>query len=411
MKLPKKYLTKNPNVMKREIRKHGEKKDSDSSAYGPWDADYKSRKAGKGKQVETKPSKYTQKYKKMFGEGLENRRILDFDSFISEGINESEKSKSGPVDKALRKKAKKSGMPLGILRQVWNRGYAAWKTGHVPGTTPQQWAMARVNSFIVGGKTTKMSDKALYKQAKKSKTKSVREQIRPNLASSTYVKKPLLNPERVLRLSNKYECLPKGYGFIADRLIKKGYDKEFLKASFSVLGRESSYGSGLRYNITAPLKTIADFFGAGSSLGPAQMKSKTAKELGVSEDSILTVEGAVIAVYKYLKRSYEIAKRNGYTSSPSVNFKNGTGDAALDISIASYNLGIEKIVKYCDTDNPNLKKPCELSGKRIDGLLVSNKHAKNYLPNFKTERWDKVEISTHGYVKEVAGRMKKMNCF
>ena len=168
MKLPKKYLTKNPNVMKREIRKHGKKKDSDSSAYGPWDADYKSRKAGKGKPVETKPSKYTEKYKKMFGE---TRRVLDFDSFISEGLYENEKSKSGPVDKALKKKSEKSGMPLGILRQVWNRGYAAWKTGHVPGTTPQQWAMARANSFIVGGKTTKMSDKTLYKRAKESKSR------------------------------------------------------------------------------------------------------------------------------------------------------------------------------------------------------------------------------------------------
>ena len=68
MKLPKKYLTKNPNVMKREIKKHGDKEDNDSSAYGPWDADYKSRKAGKGKPVETKPSKYTKKYKEMFGE-------------------------------------------------------------------------------------------------------------------------------------------------------------------------------------------------------------------------------------------------------------------------------------------------------------------------------------------------------
>ena len=52
----------------------------------------------------------------------------------------------------LKKKAEKSGMPLSILRKVYNRGMAAWKTGHRPGTTPQQWAMARVNSF-----TTKSS--------------------------------------------------------------------------------------------------------------------------------------------------------------------------------------------------------------------------------------------------------------
>ena len=70
MKYPKKYLSTNPNVMKREIKKHGDKADSDSSAYGPWDADYKSRKAGKGKAVKTKTSKYTKKYKEMFGENL-----------------------------------------------------------------------------------------------------------------------------------------------------------------------------------------------------------------------------------------------------------------------------------------------------------------------------------------------------
>ena len=52
----------------------------------------------------------------------------------------------------LVKKAEKSGMPYGILKKVYDRGMAAWRTGHRPGTTPQQWAMARVNSF-----TTKSS--------------------------------------------------------------------------------------------------------------------------------------------------------------------------------------------------------------------------------------------------------------
>lgn len=85
MKLPKKYLTTNPGVMKREIKKHGHKADDDDSAYGPWDADYKSRKAGKGKKVETKPSKYTKKYKEMFGEGLENlTNLKGWDDFISD---------------------------------------------------------------------------------------------------------------------------------------------------------------------------------------------------------------------------------------------------------------------------------------------------------------------------------------
>ena len=98
---------------------------------------------------------------------------MDYESFssnVSEGKRKYSVSTPGsPSDKALKKKSEKSGFPLGILKEVFKRGKAAWKTGHVPGTTPDQWAYARVNSFITGGKTTKMQDKALYQQAKKSK--------------------------------------------------------------------------------------------------------------------------------------------------------------------------------------------------------------------------------------------------
>ena len=68
---------------------------------------------------------------------------------------------------ALVNKAKKSGMPYSILKKVYDRGMAAYKTGHRPGATPQQWALARVNSF-----TTKSSgtwggaDKDLAKQVR-----------------------------------------------------------------------------------------------------------------------------------------------------------------------------------------------------------------------------------------------------
>ena len=50
--------------------------------------------------------------------------------------------------KGLVTKSDKSGMPYNILKKVYDRGMAAWKTGHRPGTTPQQWAFARVNSFV-----------------------------------------------------------------------------------------------------------------------------------------------------------------------------------------------------------------------------------------------------------------------
>jgi len=194
MKLPKKYLTANPNVMKREIKKHGDKRDDDPSAYKEWDADYKSRKAGKGKPVKTKPSKYTKKFKELYGENEVDKNIgniiplEDFESNVEIVVNEVlmelkdyleglefddslSIQENSPVDKALKNKSKKTGFPLGILRKVFDRGYAAWKKGHVPGTTPQQWGLARVNSFVVGGRTTKVSDGALYRQAKKNRKK------------------------------------------------------------------------------------------------------------------------------------------------------------------------------------------------------------------------------------------------
>ena len=57
-------------------------------------------------------------------------------------------------EEGLKNKAEKSGISLGILKQVYNRGLAAYKTGHRPGATAPQWAMARVNSFITKGKGT-----------------------------------------------------------------------------------------------------------------------------------------------------------------------------------------------------------------------------------------------------------------
>ena len=53
------------------------------------------------------------------------------------------------ASKGLAAKADKSGISIGTLRKVYNRGVAAWKTGHRPGTTPEQWGYARVNAFIV----------------------------------------------------------------------------------------------------------------------------------------------------------------------------------------------------------------------------------------------------------------------
>ena len=111
---PKKYY-KGLSKKDKEARAKHFRKGSKSPA--PGDADAK-----------TKPSKHTLKFRKMFGEG--------------------------DADKALKKKSDKSGIPVGILKQVFKRGVKAWQTGHRPGTTAVQWGHARVNSFITKGKGT-----------------------------------------------------------------------------------------------------------------------------------------------------------------------------------------------------------------------------------------------------------------
>ena len=107
---PKKYVSglsdKDKKAHDRHLEKGSKKSDSDKSAYKQSPAD---------KKAKTKPSVHTKKYKQMFGEG---------DVELNEVI------------KGLKKKAEKSGMPYSILKQVYNRGMAAWKGGHRPGTTP-----------------------------------------------------------------------------------------------------------------------------------------------------------------------------------------------------------------------------------------------------------------------------------
>ena len=72
--------------------------------------------------------------------------------------------------KGLKKKAEKSGISYGILKKVYDRGMAAWRGGHRPGASQQQWAFARVNSFITKGSGTwGKADKDLAKQVRGSK--------------------------------------------------------------------------------------------------------------------------------------------------------------------------------------------------------------------------------------------------
>jgi len=62
--------------------------------------------------------------------------------------------------------SKATGVPLKYIQASYNRGLAAWRTGHRPGATQQQWGYARVYSFLLKGKTYHTTDSDLVQDAK-----------------------------------------------------------------------------------------------------------------------------------------------------------------------------------------------------------------------------------------------------
>jgi len=107
-----------------------------------------------GVPVETGPSKYKSK--------LPMSKAAAVLAAEEIGIDEG--------DNGLAAKAKKSGVSLSTLKTVYKRGVAAWNSGHRPGTTPAQWGMARVNSYITKGKGTYHgADKDLREDARLDK--------------------------------------------------------------------------------------------------------------------------------------------------------------------------------------------------------------------------------------------------
>ena len=70
-----------------------------------------------------------------------------------------------PKARSLEAKAAVTGVPLSFIRESYNRGLAAWRTGHRPGATQQQWGYARVHSFLLCGKTALTTDSDLRKAA------------------------------------------------------------------------------------------------------------------------------------------------------------------------------------------------------------------------------------------------------
>jgi len=70
-----------------------------------------------------------------------------------------------PDARSLEDKAAATGVPIHFIKASYNRGLAAWRTGHRPGATEQQWGYARVHSFLLCGKTALTTDSDLRRKA------------------------------------------------------------------------------------------------------------------------------------------------------------------------------------------------------------------------------------------------------
>jgi hypothetical protein len=168
---------KTKDARARDIERKSKMSTSDPDAYEPMPGDEKEPK---------KQSVYNARFKKMFGE--EDDENVSYEEYIDKmdqllessprgriGLlrilessdPESERNaaleESDMVTKSLRNKAKLARAPLGALRAIYDKGLAAYRTGHRPGASQHAWAMARVNSVLTGGPARRV-DAAQWKQ-------------------------------------------------------------------------------------------------------------------------------------------------------------------------------------------------------------------------------------------------------
>ena len=112
----------------------------------------------------------------------------------------------------------------------------------------------------------------------------------------------------------KYPCIPPKFVLPYQYLLEdRKYDERFLKGALGIIGRESSFASGRRYNVLVLVKFFMSLLGSGHSVGPAQMSSDTSKDLGFNILEISTRTGALDAAYQYLSKLYKTAISRGYS--------------------------------------------------------------------------------------------------
>jgi hypothetical protein len=114
--------------------------------------------------------------KKSKNKKSKNKKSKNNESFQSKNISKYTKSWNknyGSKSTSLISKSKISGVPLSILKKVYNKGLSAWRgSSHRPGASQHQWGVSRVNSFLTCGKTWYFPDHKLAKEAMKRSPKA-----------------------------------------------------------------------------------------------------------------------------------------------------------------------------------------------------------------------------------------------
>jgi hypothetical protein len=158
--IPERYLAGlPPELQQQRIRELTQSRDAYKRGdYSELPTDRAARKMGLVKQ-----SQYTTEAKKR---GIEYRG--DFEDMASRVMKFY----------GHRPSAREVGAFADALRKSFSKGLAAWKSGgHRPGATAQNWAVARVNSLVVGGKTSWTADKkqfAVLPEAVRQRIESMR---------------------------------------------------------------------------------------------------------------------------------------------------------------------------------------------------------------------------------------------
>jgi len=219
----------------------------------------------------------------------------------------------------LVKKAEKSKMPYSILKKVYDRGMAAWKTGHRPGTTPQQWAFARVNSFITKSSGTwGKADADLAKQ------------VRGEEVEKRTTAKEMLGQVKEINQLNEFEHIISFTG--KDGLPAYYLDKIFKgsgPAHVAVRKLEKKTGSK-RYSVMKypPAKGKSEFDKKKRDFKKEDISEKLPKDADAG-DYLQQVRERELTD-KELKRREEIAK-----DLPDAEFKKRYGNAWMGVKMAT----------------------------------------------------------------------------